>query len=196
MSASPTPEPSPSSSDPASDPTATPTPVAADLADCQPLGKGFTPKRFSISRVGADEKVVPMGLTKGAIPAPPLSDRRSAAWWKEGPKPGSGTGKAVFTIHTYRPSLAPALGNELFQGGESQLKPGDIFKVYGTKGEVACYEYEEAPKITLDEYEENSSLMLDSSGPASATIVICWDFNKRTKDWDSRVLFQFRGVNP
>jgi len=142
--------------------------------------------------VGAHERVIPKATKGGQIPAPPLNDRRSAAWWSGGPKPGSDHGKIVLTIHTYRPSLRPALGNELFQGGQSALQPGDILKVHGSDGEIVCYEFTKASRVMVSDYDPDSTLMLDPSGPSSAVIVICWDFNKSSKDWDSRVFFQFK----
>lgn len=90
--------------------------------------------------------------------------------------------------------MAPALGNELYASGKSALQPGDIVKLHGKNGEIQCYEFTEAPKIFTDEYDEDSTVMLDDSGPESLVIVICWDFNKKTKDWDSRVMFQFKAV--
>lgn len=91
--------------------------------------------------------------------------------------------------------MAPALGNELYAGGKSALQPGDIIKLHGKNGEIQCYEFAEASKIFTDEYDENSTVMLDDSGPESLVIVICWDFDKKTKDWDSRVMFQFKAVS-
>lgn len=162
--------------------------------ECSAASRAFTPSAFTIDRVGAHERVLAMGLQNGIVPAPPMNDRRSAAWWKDGPAPGDGQGKVVLTIHTYRPSLAPALGNELYASGKSALQPGDIVKLHGKNGEIQCYEFTEAPKIFTDEYDEDSTVMLDDSGPESLVIVICWDFNKKTKDWDSRVMFQFKAV--
>lgn len=171
-------------------------PVEASAAqECSAASSAFTPTAFTIDRVGAHERVLAMGLQNGIVPAPPMNDRRSAAWWKDGPAPGDGQGKVVLTIHTYRPSLAPALGNELYAGGKSALQPGDIIKLHGKNGEVQCYEFTEAPRIFIDEYDENSTVMLDDSGPESLVIVICWDFDKKTTDWDSRVMFQFKAVS-
>lgn len=162
--------------------------------ECVAPSGSFVPTKFTIERVGAHERVVSMGMQSGQIPAPPLSDRRSAAWWKGGPKPGSAQGKVVLTIHTYRPSLRPALGNELYAGGHSTLQPGDIVKLHGSNGEIACYRFTEAPKIHVNDYDPDSTVMLDPNGPSSLVIVICWDFNSRTKDWDTRVMFQFEAI--
>lgn len=151
----------------------------------------FEPVNYTIERVGAHERVVPMSVSDGQMPAPPKNDRRSAAWWSGGPKPGADHGKVVLTIHTYRPSLSPALGNELYSGGSSALQPGDIIKMHGSNGEIACYEFTEAPKIAVSDYDPDSGIMVDTEGDPSLVIVICWDFNSSNSNWDSRVMFQF-----
>lgn len=195
VSTSPTPSPSPSPSptpSPSPSPSPTPSKTRPGSEQCANPAKAFKPASYTIDRVGAHERVIPKSTKGGQIPAPPLNDRRSAAWWSGGPKPGSDRGKIVLTIHTYRPSLRPALGNELFKGGQSALQPGDILKVHGTGGEIVCYEFTKASRVMVSDYDPDSTLMLDPSGPSSAVIVICWDFNKSSKDWDSRVFFQFK----
>jgi hypothetical protein len=188
-------------------PPPTPSPVAPSMQqgsgdapsslaaqECSTPESSFVPTRFTLERLGVHERVLSMATVSGQVPSPPKSDRRSAAWWNEGPAPGSGRGKAVLTIHTYRPSLRPALGNELFAGGASQLRPGDVIKLHGSAGQIACYRFIEAPKIRVSEYDHASGLMVDPDGAPSLAIVICWDFNARTSDWDSRVMFQFEQV--
>lgn len=189
--ASPSPSPSPSAS-PSASRSPAPSKPRPGSQQCANPTKAFAPSSFTIDRVRAHERVIPKSAKGGQIPAPPLNDRRSAAWWSGGPKPGSGQGKVVLTIHTYRPSLRPALGNEMFRGGKSTLQPGDIMKVHGSNGEIVCYEFTKASRVMVSDYDPNSTLMLDPNGPSSAVIVICWDFNKSTKDWDSRVFFQFK----
>lgn len=181
--------PSPSPSLPSPSPT-----VPAAWKDCTDPAQAFTPTSFAIERVGAHERVLSLASEGNQIPSPPKRDRRSAGWWNEGPKPGSPHGKVVLTIHTYRPSLKPALGNELFSGGKSALRPGDLLKLYGKDGEIACYEFTQAQRVMVDEYDPASHLMYDLDGPSSAVIVICWDFDKHTEEWDSRVFFQFKQV--
>lgn len=203
--ASPSPTPSRSPA-PLPTPVATtspaPSPTSAPAANAGPAGQAcatpsssFVPTRYTIERLGVHERVFAMPTTRGGqVPAPPKNDRRSAGWWSDGPKPGAGRGKAVMTIHTYRPSLRPALGNELFRGGQSALRPGDIIKLHGSAGQVACYRFTGAPKVWVRDYDPASKLMLDPSGAPSLVIVICWDFNGQTGDWDSRVMFQFEQV--
>lgn len=169
-----------------------PTTPAANpaLAECTQVTEGFVPNRFTIESLGADEKVIALNLDKdGNIAAPPFDQPRTASWWSGGPKPGSGKGKAVMSIHTYNPSLPPALGNEMYEGGKPQLKKGDLIKLYGKNGQVMCYEYTDAKKIWVNEYDPNSDVMVDFEGDPELAIVICWDFDKSTRDWDSRILF-------
>lgn len=188
--APPSPWPSPT---PSPTPTASPSPSAA-TAQCSHSTSGFTPTSFTLARVGAKERVIAMRTQGGQIPAPPKNDRRSAGWWSDGPRPGADHGKVVLTIHTYRPSLRPALGNELYDGGESALRPGDVPQLHAKDGRTVCYEFVEAQRIMVADYDPSSRVMLDPDGEPSAVIVICWDFSSSTKDWDSRVFFQFRRV--
>ncbi len=198
-SASPTPSLSPATS-PSPGPTARPSalprpsarPTDVRSQPCTTPTEAFRPTSYTLERVDAHERVIPMHVQGGNVPSPPKRDRRSAGWWQDGPAPGAGRGKVVLTIHTYRPGLRPALGNELYAGGHSALRPGDLLKMHGADGQIACYEYVEAPRIKVSDYDPDSGVMIDRGGPASAVIVICWDH--RNGNWDSRVMFQFRAV--
>ena len=182
----------PTSGSPAASTTPSSAPASAP-GDCAAPGAGFVPDRFTIESLGADEPVVALGLdSKGNIAAPPLNEPRMASWWNEGPKPGSDKGKAVLSIHTYR--NGKALGNEMYAGGENQLKPGDLIKLYGPDGKVQCYEFTEAKKVWVKDYDPESDIMVDFEGDPMLAIIICWDFNKGTEDWDSRVFFYAKPV--
>ena len=163
-------------------------PADPALAECTPVSEGFVPTRYSIDAVGADAKVFSLGLdNEGNIAAPPKNERAAASWWNQGPRPGDDAGKAVFSIHTYR--NGGAVGNDLYEGGRSQLSSGDIIKVYGADGQVLCYEMTEAKKIWIDEYDPDSDIMVDYEGRPQMLIIICWDFDRQTEIWDSRVFF-------
>lgn len=178
-------------------PTATEASVDPRLAECTAVTEGFVPYRFSIDSLNADEKVIALDLDKdGNIAAPPFDQPRTASWWSGGPMPGDDAGKAVMSIHTYNPSLPPALGNYMYEGGQSQLEPGDLIKLYGRDGQVQCYEYTEVKKIWVDEYDPDSDVMVDFQGDPELAIVICWDFDDKTRDWDSRILFYFDPIVP
>lgn len=149
---------------------------------------GFVPVRFEIERFGTDEKVVSLGLDgDGFIAAPPKSEPSTASWWNQGPAAGAKAGKTVLSIHTYR--RGGALGNQLFEGGQSQLQPGDRIILRGRQGEVACYDFVEAKKVAVEDYDPDSDTMVDYDGNPLLTMIICWDHRKGTDLWDSRVFF-------
>ena len=150
--------------------------------------EGFEPVRYEIERFGTDETVVSLGLdADGYIAAPPKSEPRMASWWNQGPRAGVEAGKTVFSIHTYR--NGGALGNQLFEGGQSALQPGDRIVLHGPEGQVACYDFLEAKKVFVSDYDPESNVMVDYDGDPLLTMIICWDHLKGTDDWDSRVFF-------
>lgn len=168
-------------------PVSTAPPADPRLEGCQPVGEGFVPTGFQMERPVADEPVLSLGLdSDGAIAAPPKNQARTASWWNQGPRPGSDRGKVVLSIHTYR--NGGALGNEMYDG-ESQLQPGDLISLTDEAGNKACYEFVEATKVWVEDYDPNSDVMVDYDGDPMLAIVICWDFNRGTEDWDSRIFF-------
>lgn len=163
-------------------------------SSCTTTIEGFVPVRYTIEgSMSVDEQVLALDVDEdNAIAAPPPSEKRAASWWNQGPRPG-GEGKTVLAIHTYR--NGGALGNEMYENGESQLKPGDMIKLYGANGEVACYEFTEAKKVMVEEYDEDSDVMIDFEGDREVAMIICWDFSKDADEeagedpWKSRVFF-------
>lgn len=192
-SPSPTPSPSPSSA-PASVPTAA-TSVDPALVGCQPLdAEGFVPSTYEMSNPPAQEPILSLGQDEsGNIAAPPKDEPRTASWWNQGPRPGSDAGKVVMSIHTYR--NGGALGNEMYAGGENQLRPGDLIKLKDDTGRTACYEFVEAKKIWVRDYDPNSNVMVDHDGEPMLAIVICWDFDRATEIWESRIFFYAKPVS-
>ena len=124
----------------------------------------------------------------GNIAAPPKNLSHTASWWNAGPKPGSDAGKAVISVHTYR--NGGALGNEMYSDEDGPaLQPGDIIRLTSKKGKVQCYEFTGATKVWVKDYDPDSDDMVDFHGDPQLLIIICWDFNKETEDWDSRIFF-------
>ncbi len=166
------PGPSTSSSSPAASPKASRDPAL--VADCKPLGKGFEPTRFTMEQPSANEKILSLGYDKdGNIAAPPGDEPRTASWWNDGPKAGSQKGKVVLSIHTYR--RGGALGNEMYANDKPLMDKGDVIKLYGDNGQVACYEFAEAMKVKVDEYDPDSDIMVDHTGKPRLLIIICSD---------------------
>ena len=191
------PTPSPSTSQPAS-PAASPEPSpssspAIDGECVTTATAGFVPTRYAIPALNVDEPVLALNLdSDGNIAAPPKDQARTASWWNAGPQPGSDKGKVVLSIHTYR--NGGAVGNELYEGGEPTLEAGDVIKLYDDLGSVACYEYTETQKILAVDYDPESTIMVDFDGAPMVTIIVCWDFDKATEDWASRVFFYGKAV--
>lgn len=182
------PSPSPSPSVPVA-----PTTAAPMLEGCEPMdASGFVPTRFQLENPTADERVLSLGLdSDGAIAAPPPNEPRTASWWNQGPRPGSSAGKVVLSIHTYR--RGGALGNEMYDG-TPRLSAGDLITLTDDQGRKACYEFVEATKVWVDDYDPNSDVMVDFEGSPMLAIVICWDFDGATENWDSRIFFYAKPV--
>lgn len=66
----------------------------------------------------------------GAAGTPPLTDKRSMAWYKLGPKVGSNKGKVLITTHTFH--VGGASGNYMLAGAR---KPGGIVQ-FSVKGSL------------------------------------------------------------
>ena len=156
------------------------------------MGEGFVPTDFTMEDPAAREQVLSLGTdSDGNIAAPPKNMPRTASWWNQGPKPGSTKGKVVLSIHTY--SNGKALGNELYEGGKPAIDEGDLIKLYDEDGHVACYEFVNAKKIDVADYDPNSNIMIDTHGDPLLTIIVCWD-KKSDGIWHSRVFFYAKPV--
>lgn len=188
---------SPTTSDGASPDSTTPDPTAESSAaatECSPLDElGFIPVRYTIERLGVDADVLALGVDEGGfVAAPPKNQPQTASWWSGGPAPGSGLGQVVLSIHTYQ--NGGAVGNQLYADGKSQLQPGDVLKLWDAAGRMGCYEYVADEKVMVSDYDQDSDVMVRLDGDPALAIIICWDHNKETDDWDSRIFFRFKPV--
>lgn len=169
--------------------TASTKPSAAKVpAGCSTTLKEMDdPKKFQIEKMKVNSPMMSLGEDEdGAAAAPPKNEGYSVGWWKNGPKVGSKQGHAVLTIHTYR--SGGALGNDLYDQKKG-LKPGDVIKMSDDQGNVQCYKMERLLKVYVKDYDPNSDILYKNDGAPQAVIVICWDFNWGTEDWDSRILY-------
>ncbi|MFT3887253.1 MAG: class F sortase [Arachnia sp.] len=176
---------SPVSTTPAPSPSSTPSP--STTPSCTTADGEFVPTSFSIEGFGDDYPVVALNLDEhGNIAAPPKNESHAASWWSGGPKPGSAAGKAVLSVHTYR--SGGALGNEMYSDDGPSIKPGDIIRLTAD-GKVQCYEFTDATKMWVKDYDPSSDAMVDFDGDPQLLIIICWDFDPATENWDSRIFF-------
>lgn len=168
----------PSSPTPTTTPVATPT---GDLAGC--TDGEIVPSRIHVPSLKIDEPVLSLGLTKsGSVDAPPLSQLMTAGWYNGSPKPGSAQGHVVMTAHTTIRSGATALGNLLMAG----LTHGAVIRLSDASGKTVCFRYADRKKIWVREYTNDSTDWINDNGPARLALLTCDDYNKRTKEFDSR----------
>ena len=126
---------------------------------------GFVPVNYSIEKLGIEANVVSLGNDdEGNIEAPPKDEPKTAAWWNMGPTAGSNAGQVVLSIHT------------------------------SADGRTACYQFTEAQKVDEATFDRESDVLERQSGDPALAIVICWDHNKETDKWDSRIFFKFKPV--
>ncbi|WP_051232965.1 class F sortase [Acidipropionibacterium thoenii] len=191
-------EPSPApSSAPATTSTPTPSPAgptpssasasAGELAGCAAQPRPITPATLRIDQMKVSTHVLSLGLdSSGAAAAPPKNDPSGVAWFNKGPRPGSARGKVVLSTHTYH--LGGALGNELYDSS-NKLRKGAVIRLADSSGTTVCYRFDRSTKVTVADYDPDSTVLYDDAGAPMLAIVICWDYNKDTSDWASRIIF-------
>lgn len=152
-------------------------------------GQMHKPKQLKIDRLGVTSPVITVGKDESGNPgSPPKSERNMTAWYDRSPEVGSDKGNTILTIHTYSPKNgANALGNKLYS--KDGLKEGDIIRIIGDDGQQACYKYTGNRKVFVKDYDPKSGIFHNLEGPPQLAIMICWDYNSSTNDWDSRVIF-------
>ncbi len=169
-------------------------PVASPSTTCMaPAGNGFVPAKYAIEKIGAEADVIALDTDEnGNIAAPPKDQPKTASWWDKGPAPASEQGQVVLSIHTYR--NGGAVGNDMYSDEGPKLQPGDVLKLWDAQGNLACYEFVKAEKIALEDFDKDSNKLVRIDGDPGLAIIICWDFQKDTEEWNSRVFFHFKPV--
>lgn len=142
------------------------------------------PTRFVVSRMGVDVPMMNVGKDENGKPgAPPKSAAYAVAWYNRSSEVASKQGNVMLTAHTYR--NGQALGNDLVKG----LQPGDVIKISDKSGAQACYTYTGKRKVDVKTYDAKSGWFYNPTGPAQLALMVCWDRNPATGDWDSRYIF-------
>lgn len=158
---------------------------AAVPAVCQsPARHGFTPLSATIAHVGSGIPVLALGRGGGGVPLPPpltTSGKRSFAWDKLGPKPGSAAGNVRFNAHTYPDGSA--LGNRLLRG----LKVGGRIILYGN-GVALCYKV--TRRITTT--PRRIAAYYYTSGSPKLAIVVCSGRRLGPGNWTNRTIWYAR----
>jgi len=134
-------------------------------------------------RLSIDVPVTVQPLVNGTLSVPftgaGVDPRRSFAWQVDNPRVGA-PGLQYFATHTYIGSVA--IGNLLGKSGGA--KKGDIIKVYGASGQVACYQVSDV--LLYDVASVPSSLLNAQPAHSEMLIEFCWSYNSSTKIWEQR----------
>lgn len=172
------------------------TPSAAGHPSSRPSSPGSTSSASTSSAptssastattVASDAPVMSLGLAAdGTAAAPPKDQPKTVGWYNLGPRPGSDKGKVVLTAHTYH--RGGALGNAL--NSEQGLRLGDVIRLTDASGRTLCYRHTRTAKVMVKDYDPKSTVLYDDHGAPMLAIVICWDYERSTKFWASRIIF-------
>ena len=144
------------------------------------------PTRITLGDVASHAPVMSLGLAAdGTAAAPPKDQPKTVGWYNLGPRPGSDKGKVVLTAHTYH--RGGALGNAL--NSEQGLRLGDVIRLTDASGRTLCYRHTRTAKVMVKDYDPKSTVLYDDHGAPMLAIVICWDYERSTKFWASRIIF-------
>ncbi|WP_130866080.1 class F sortase [Acidipropionibacterium timonense] len=157
---------------------------SGSTASCATTGGALTPSSIRIPSIGVHASVTPVGRgSDGAPKAPPLSDNENFTWYRSSAAPGSGQGLSLLMTHTYH--AGGATGNAIHAG----LRPGALIRV-SDGSRTLCYRVSGTRKIWVSSYSSaDENFIYSSSGAPRIGILICWDWNPRTREWDSREVY-------
>ncbi|GAB3715175.1 class F sortase [Mariniluteicoccus flavus] len=176
------PDEEPPAADPPPAPRA-PAPARPAPVSCSSTPGTVRPTRFQVLRTGVNVPMVSVGKDADGNPGVAKS-LWQAAWYTGSPAPGSSRGNVIINIHSNMKGRA--LGNDLHLGG---LNPGDIIKVSGADGKVACYRFREKKRISVRTYDPRSGVYHNATGRPQLAIMTCWDRDPRTGIYESRIIF-------
>jgi hypothetical protein len=169
------------------DPTA-PTGTCAAGVD-----KPFVPKVMAIEHVTKRAKVLAVGREPHSrIPkTPPLSTagKWQVAWDRQGVRPGSARGTAIFDAHTWPWSEPPALGNRMLR----RLHEGDQITVWG-KHQVLCYTITRRTSINVRQKDPKG--FFSTTGTPQIVITVCSGKRRGPGDWSRRTYWFARPFVP
>ncbi len=169
----------------------TPASPSPSATVCHTSGKAFVPSTLWIERLNLSAQVIAVTeKSSNGTMAPPKSQPWQVAWLADFPKPGSAVGAVNLTAHTYH--LGGALGNTLYS--TNPLRKGDVIGLKDGHGNTQCYQFERLVKITAADYTSSSTAFYDPSAKSQLRIMICWDYDASSGEWDSRVVFYAKPI--
>ena len=112
---------------------------------------------------------------------PPLSaaGKWQVAWDRQGVRPGSARGTAIFDAHTWPWSSSPALGNTMLR----KLHEGDLIVVRG-KGRLLCYKV--SRRVSIHVSQPDPKGFYSTKGPSQIVITVCSGRRLGPGNWSRR----------
>lgn len=132
--------------------------------------KPFVPEVMRIQHVTKHARVLAVGRERDSrIPrTPPLTEagKWQVAWDRQGIRPGSARGTAIFDAHTWPWDAPPAMGNRMLR----QLHEGDRITVWG-KHRMLCYTITRRVSISVREHDPKG--FYSKKGKPQLVITVC-----------------------
>lgn len=165
---------------------ATPAPPSAPAAPAVSLPES-APASLAIPAVGAESKVIRLGLDdQGALEVPPGEPGSPAGWYEHSPTPGE-TGPAVFLGHVNAEGGGPGIFADL-----RRLAPGDQINVLREDGSTAVFAVQAAEQYAKDTFP-TQRVYGNTAGP-ELRLITCDGYDPKTGRFDDNYVVYARLV--
>ena len=155
---------------------ATPAPPSAPAAPAVSLPES-APASLAIPAIGAESKVIRLGLDdQGALEVPPGAPGSPAGWYEHSPTPGE-TGPAVFLGHVNAEGGGPGIFAEL-----RRLAPGDRINILREDGSTAVFAVQAAEQYAKDSFP-TQKVYGNTAGP-ELRLITCDGYDPKTGRFD------------
>lgn len=135
------------------------------------------PASLSIPSIGAQSKVIRLGLdTDGALEVPPGEPGSPAGWYEHSPTPGE-LGPAVFLGHVNAEGGGPGIFADL-----RRLTSGDWIEIAREDGSVAVFAVQAAEQYAKDAFP-TQKVYGNTKGP-ELRLITCDGFDPKTGTFD------------
>ena len=155
---------------------ATPAPPSAPVAPAVSLPES-APASLDIPAIGAESKVIRLGLDdQGALEVPPGAPGSPAGWYEHSPTPGE-TGPAVLLGHVNAEGGGPGIFADL-----RRLAPGDRINILREDGSTAVFAVQAAEQYAKDAFP-TQKVYGNTAGP-ELRLITCDGYDPKTGRFD------------
>lgn len=140
------------------------------------------PRQLTISKLGIDANILPMGATRGVLNAP--TSAWDVGWYNESGLPGLDTGALLIDGHVNDALNSPGVFYKL-----SSLVSGDKIQVERGDSQKFNYSVVTVEQKSLSNVDMNKMLTSTTPGKQGLNLITCGGtYNYETKTYDDRVL--------